>query len=108
MSNLLVPAVIAFGLYKWCCHVPALVPGQKSLTFYYMASCHHCRNMYPEMRKLGNNYKGVVIRWVEESSNREYTVNAFPTLVYRSADGVVEQYDGARNSSALKAFLDSK
>jgi len=64
--------------------------------------------MYPEMRKLGNNYKGIAIRWVEERGNREYAVNAFPTLIYRSADGVIEMYDGSRHYGAIRAFLDSK
>ena len=106
--DVLVISVAALGLWKWWNHTPPLKPGEKSLTFYYMRTCPHCHHMFPDMRRLGSRYKNIAIRWVEERNNYEFDVNAFPTLIYRDAAGAIEKYDGSRNYSAIRAFLDAK
>ncbi len=104
MMPLLIPLAAA-GLYVWYNHTPALIPGQKSFTFYYMKSCPHCSAMYSTIRALGANYKGITIRSVEERSNRELEVNEFPTMIYRSADNNIEKYTSARTYAAITEFL---
>jgi len=88
---------------------PPLVEGTPSLTFYYMTNCPHCKNMYPEMRRLGSSYNGVSVRWVEAASSeaRNMGINSFPTLVYRGADGRDALFSGSRNSDAIKAWINS-
>lgn len=106
--NVLICSVAAVGLYTWWCHTPALVPGEKSLTFYYMKSCPHCKHMYSDMRRLGHRYKDIAIRWVEERNNYELEVNAFPTLIYRDVTGAPEKYGGGRSYASIRAYLDAK
>ena len=106
--DVLLCSVAALGIYTWCNHTPALVPGEKSLTFYYMKSCPHCKHMYPDMRRFTYRYKDIAIRWVEDRNNYEYEIHAFPTLIFRDASGTPEQYNGARRYADIKAYLDSK
>ena len=107
MMPLLIP-VTALVLYKWYNYTPPLVAGRKSFTFYYMSSCPHCAAMYSTIRALGSNYQGIAVRSVEERSNRELEVHAFPTMVYRNADDSIEKYEGERTYAAITAFLDSR
>jgi len=99
---------VALGLWSML-RTPPLMLGQPSLTFYYMTNCPHCRNMYPEMRRLGGSYNGVVVRWIEadNAEARDVGINSFPTLVYRGTDGRQSLYSGSRNSGAIKAWLNS-
>ena len=57
---------------------------------------------------LGSSHGDIVIRRVEAGSNSEYSVNAYPTLVYRDGKGLEEVYSGSRDIQSLKQFLDSK
>ena len=108
-SYILPIGALAVVGYMFANRTPPLIDGTPSLTFYYMTSCPHCKNMYPEMRRLGWSYNGVVVRWVEAAADeaRELGINSFPTLVYRGADGRKTQYTGARNSDAIKAWLNA-
>lgn len=110
MSLYILPigALAAVG-YWFMYRTPPLVEGTPSLTFYYMKSCPHCVRMYPEMRRLGWSYNGVSVRWVEAASSeaRKMGINSFPTLVFRGADGRDALYSGARQSEAIKSWLNS-
>ena len=105
--NVLIPltAAAAAALFLMPRKTPPLRDGEKSLTFYYMNGCPHCKKMYSEIRALGSNYRGVVIRWVEESNNDEANIDAFPTLIYRDGAGKQSVYDGPRTRAALKNFI---
>ena len=104
--NLLMPlTVAAAALYLMPRKTPPLRDGEKSLTFYYMNGCPHCKRMYPDVRALGSKYRGVVIRWVEASSNDEADIDGFPTLIYRDGAGKQSMYDGPRTAAALKNFI---
>ena len=107
MEKILIP-VAAVCIYSWWHTTPPLMPGKKSLTFYYSSSCPHCRNMYPELRHLGCKYKGVYIRWIEEGRNNEYRVQKFPTLIYRDGHGNIDEYTGTRTATAIAHYLERK
>ena len=105
MQAFLIP-VMAAGIYAWYNHIPPLIPGQKSLTFYHMSSCSHCKHMYPVIRKFGCQYKDIKIRWIEDRNNTELSVNSFPTLIFRNSDGQIIPYQGQRSYEDIKHFLD--
>ena len=106
--NLLMPlTVAAAALYLMPRKTPPLRDGEKSLTFYYMNGCPHCKRMYPDVRALGSKYRGVVIRWVEANSNDEADIDGFPTLIYRDGAGKQSMYDGPRTAAALKIFINT-
>jgi hypothetical protein len=110
MNSYIIPlGALAAAGYMFMNRTPPLVDGTPSLTFYYMTSCPHCKNMYPEMRRLGWSYNGVVVRWVEAAANeaREMGINSFPTLIHCGADGRQSKYTGARNSEAIKTWLNT-
>ena len=103
---MLIPlTVAAVALYLMPRKTPPLRDGEKSLTFYYMNGCPHCKRMYPDVRALGSKYRGVVIRWVEANSNDEADIDGFPTLIYRDGAGKQLMYDGPRTAAALKNFI---
>ena len=102
---LVIGAVAAYMLLNT---TPALKAGEKSFTLYHWTKCSHCRRMMPEWNRLGSSYRGIVIRKVESSSNNEFQVSGYPTLVYRSGNGDVEVYDGGRDYASFMAFLNSK
>ena len=99
--------VAAAALYLMPRKTPPLRDGEKSLTFYYMNGCPHCKRMYPDVRALGSKYRGVIIRWVEANSNDEADIDGFPTLIYRDGAGKQLMYDGPRTAAALKNFWDT-
>ena len=106
--NLLMPlTVAAAALYLMPRKTSPLRDGEKSLTFYYMNGCPHCKRMYPDVRALGSKYRGVVIRWVEANSNDEADIDGFPTLIYRDGAGKQLMYDGPRTAAALKNFINT-
>jgi hypothetical protein len=103
----IIPALFA-GLMLYNRYDFPLKIGQKSFTFYYWKKCHHCRAMYPDVRRLGGYVGSTKIRWVEESYNNELEVNSFPTLIYRDSNGTIEEYKGNRSYAAMKQFLLTK
>jgi thiol-disulfide isomerase/thioredoxin len=104
--NVLIPlTAAAAALYLMPRKTPPLRDGEKSLTFYYMNGCPHCKRMYPDVRALGSKYRGVIIRWVEANSNDEADIDGFPTLIYRDGAGKQSMYDGPRTAAALKNFI---
>ena len=66
--------------------------------------------MYGAIRGLGNNYKGIDVRWVESSDSemRQLNINSFPTLMYRDVNANQILYEGERHLHAIQKWLDSK
>jgi len=64
--------------------------------------------MMPEWNSLGSNVNGVAIRKLEQKQNTEYEVAGYPTIIFRDGNGGMEKYEGQRNASAIRAFLQSK
>lgn len=102
---------LALGLIiftVWSNTSAPLQEGQKSFTLYYSMGCPHCIKVMPEWLKLGASYGGTVIRKVQtHSGSMEYPIQGVPTIVYRSGDGLVEEYKGGRTASDFIQFLAS-
>jgi hypothetical protein len=91
----------------WSSATPPLIVGQSSFTLYYSMSCPHCVKAMPDWLKLGSSMNGVVIRRVQ-GDTAEYPVQGFPTIVYRSEDGLAEEYSGGRTVGDYTQFLSDK
>lgn len=109
MSDYLRYSIVALfgGLMLFNSYDLPLRKGQKSFTFYYWNKCHHCRAMYPQMRKLGRYLGDIKIRWVESNQNNELDIDSFPTLIYRDSNGTIDEYKGRRIYKDMKHYLEN-
>lgn len=108
MDYILPLAVVGVGYYIYNM-TPSLesLKGDASFTLYHWSKCGHCKAMMPEFDSLGRWFEAIRIRKVEASENNEYSVEAFPKLIYRKG-AFIEEYTGARTASAMKAYLKQK
>jgi hypothetical protein len=61
----------------------------------------------PIWKKLGSEYKGIKIVAIEEKQNKSFSVDGYPTIVYRDGK-TMEKYEGKRTKAAIENFLKSK
>lgn len=62
----------------------------------------------PYYGNLGKSVGLIVIRQIEASSNKEFEVTAYPTMVYRDINGKTEEYKGERTITEISRYLRSK
>ena len=106
----MLPVVLSVSAIAWWLLRPVPLPEDKpSLTLYFSMGCKHCVAMLPEWMLMPSNHKGIVIRSVEAKKiSDEYPIKAFPTIIYRTAEGGSMEYTGARDKNSIIEFLDSQ
>jgi len=78
--------------------------------------CGHCKRAMPDFERLVSaspitkaDGSSVIVRMLDSDSDsaevKNLNVKGFPTILYRSSDGSVSNYNGERNFSAIQAFL---
>ena len=90
--------------------------GKKAnITFilYYVDWCPHCKTVKPEWEKLENDksFKNITIKKInceeDEKAAEKNNIEGFPTILF-SKNGKVESYEGGREYSDFKQFLEKK
>tara|TARA_B100000401_G_scaffold410320_1_gene328330 strand:+ start:379 stop:801 length:423 start_codon:yes stop_codon:yes gene_type:complete len=89
--------------------------GNNSTTFilYYVDWCPHCKTVKPEWEKLENDksLENVTIKKINCEENEkaaiENNIEGFPTILF-THNNKVESYEGGREYSDFKEFLNSK
>ena len=86
----------------------------KSLIYFHMEECGHCKKFTPEWEKFVQGYKGdLKIQKLErkeagEGMLQKYKIQGFPTVLLIDENGQKKAYEGERTSSGLKQFIGSK
>jgi hypothetical protein len=88
-----------------------------TFTMYYMNGCPHCESILPEFRtfvasgQIETNGKKTKIRMLEQSDPKAGSelqannVKGFPTFILSTVDGKTIEYNGDRNTSAMRNFI---
>jgi protein disulfide-isomerase-like protein len=78
---------------------------------YYAPWCGHCKTLAPIYEELAENLKelDVIIAKIDATANYiQESVEGFPTLIWYSASGEKEIFNGARDLDGLTKFVQSK
>ena len=86
--------------------------GKDVLLEFYAPWCGHCKKLAPILDEVATSFKndvGVVIAKIDATANDissdTFDVQGYPTLYFRSASGVLSQYDGDRTKEAIIEFI---
>ena len=93
--------IVVAGALWWF----AAAPVGPRMTLIYADWCPHCTAILPTWR--GFAFPGVAISWIDQRFS-SLKVARYPTWIYTSADGVMEEYSGPRTVEAWRTFLESK
>ena len=82
----------------------------KSCTYYYMATCGHCKKFTPIWDSFAQSYTGPVkLRKVEMNDAKDdiekYNIKGFPTILAIDEQGETKTFDGPRTKDGLTKFL---
>jgi len=79
-----------------------------TLIEFYAPWCGHCKNLAPEMKKLGDDLKGMVNIGVVDADSSEnkalqtrFNIQGFPTIKI-FVNGMPSDYQGGRSTQAMK------
>ena len=86
------------------------------LHFVKASWCGHCKRAMPEFERLvsaspitKSDGSSVTVRMLDDAENKDeiqnLNVKGFPTILYRSADGSVSNYNGERSYDGITAFI---
>ena len=78
--------------------------------------CGHCKRAMPDFERLvsaspitKSDGSAVTVRMLDDATDKEEVQNlnikGFPTILYRSADGSISNYNGERSYDGITAFV---
>jgi len=78
--------------------------------------CGHCKRAMPDFERLvsaspitKSDGSAVTVRLLDDAADKEevqnLNVKGFPTILYRSADGSISNYNGERSYDGITAFI---
>jgi thiol-disulfide isomerase/thioredoxin len=78
--------------------------------------CGHCKRAMPDFERLvsaspitKSDGSSVTVRMLDDAADKEEVQNlnikGFPTILYRSADGSISNYNGERSYDGITAFV---
>ena len=78
--------------------------------------CGHCKRAMPDFERLvsaspitKSDGSSVTVRMLDDAENKDeiqnLNVKGFPTILYRSADGSLSNYNGERTYDGITAFI---
>lgn len=86
----------------------------KSLEYFYMPSCPHCKDFNPVWEELKNKVskQGIDIKMEKydivgsgEERAKKFDVSSAPTILLTDGDKLLKEYNGNRNVDSILAFL---
>ncbi|XP_050235393.1 protein disulfide-isomerase [Mercurialis annua] len=89
--------------------------GKNVLIEFYAPWCGHCKKLAPILDEVAVSFgsdSDVIIAKLDATANDipsdTFDVKGYPTLYFRSASGIVEQYDGDRTKEDIISFIEKK
>ena len=77
----------------------------KTITFYHMNGCGHCKNMKAEWEKLSENPpKGVSVKDIESKDSKRTDIRGFPHIELQVGDNKPKVFRGERTADAFRKF----
>ena len=78
--------------------------------------CGHCKNAMPDFERLvsaspitKSDGSAVTVRMLDDAEDQaevqNLNVKGFPTILYRSADGSISNYNGERSYDGITTFI---
>jgi thiol-disulfide isomerase/thioredoxin len=78
--------------------------------------CGHCKKAMPEFKRLVSaspitkaDGSSVTVRLLDSDADaselRNYNIKGFPTILFRSSDGTISNYNGQRTADSIQAFI---
>ena len=82
----------------------------KSMTYFHMTGCGHCKKFSPVWDEFSSNYKGTLKlqKYEREEAGEEmlkkYQIQGFPTIILIDEQGAHKQFEGDRTVQGLESF----
>lgn len=111
---LLIIVILILGTVLLFKKVEGFSNSVKTLEYYYMKSCPHCKDFNPVWDKLDAEFKknNINVKTVKydmmgdgEERSRRFEVSGAPTLLLTKDDKLVKEYVGARTVESIIAFV---
>jgi thiol-disulfide isomerase/thioredoxin len=81
--------------------------GKKTMVFFKMDGCGHCKNMQPEWDKFEKTSSVPTKTMVAGKNDKEakkWDVKGYPTILMVEAGKVIDTFNGERNVAGLSGF----
>ena len=87
-------------------------PGPPAVIFVMVGWCGHCKTLKPRLGEFERILRGKVSVYTVDGDAspdrvREFRVDGFPTIVYKTSTGKLYKYEGPREPAALAKFIAS-
>lgn len=87
-----------------------VAPGPPALVFVMVKWCGHCTALKPRVKEFERIFNGGVQVYTVDGDGdpdkvREFQVEGFPTILYKTSDGKLYRYTGPRDPKALYKFV---
>tara|TARA_B100000795_G_scaffold268596_3_gene255884 strand:- start:2834 stop:3256 length:423 start_codon:yes stop_codon:yes gene_type:complete len=81
--------------------------GKKTMVFFKMDGCGHCKNMQPEWDKFEKKSSvptKTMVAGKNDTEAKKWNVSGYPTILMVQAGKVIDTFTGERNVAGLSGF----